>query len=109
MARGSPTSPNSPLSVSPQGFHTMYQNPPLMNIHEIFLQAAQRAANIKSAQDVVIISGDSSLQPANSFGSFSGGSISDGAWLSDHQPGRTSDNEFARATNNEPARALDNV
>ncbi|KAM7265768.1 hypothetical protein ACFE04_003451 [Oxalis oulophora] len=143
MARGNPTSSNSPLPVSPQGLHTMYQStrtehtsfkadmnrllvrlinafgrieiqscvladPPLMNIHEIFLQAEQRVANIRSPQDMVIISEDSSLQPANSFGSVSGGSISDGAWLSDHQPGRTSDNEPARATDNEPARALDN-
>ncbi|KAM7269940.1 hypothetical protein ACFE04_029154 [Oxalis oulophora] len=142
MARGSPTSPNSPLPVSSAGLHTMYQttrfelhsyrvdtnrllvrlinafgrneiqscvlaDPPLMTLYEEFLQADQRATNINSAQDVVIISGDSSLQPANSFGSVSGGGISDASRPSDHQTPRPSDHQTARASINEPAKASD--
>ncbi|KAM7266124.1 hypothetical protein ACFE04_019508 [Oxalis oulophora] len=142
MHRGSPTSPNSPLPVSPAGLHTMYQttrselqsyrvetnrlfvrlinafgrneiqscvlaDPPLMTLYEGFLHADQRAANISSAQDVVIISGDSSQQPANSFGSVSGGGISDASRPSHHQTAGPSDQLTARANTTEPARASD--
>ncbi|KAM7261605.1 hypothetical protein ACFE04_020682 [Oxalis oulophora] len=114
MARGSLTSPNSPLPVSPVGLHTINEiqscvlaDPPLMTLYEEFLQADQRATNISSAQDVVIISGDSSLQPANSFASVSGGGISNTSMPSDHQTARPSDHQTARASTNEPARARD--
>ncbi|KAM7250330.1 hypothetical protein ACFE04_022213 [Oxalis oulophora] len=45
---------------------------PLMNLYDLFVQAEQRSTNIISAQNIVVISGDS-FQPSNSVASFSGG------------------------------------
>ncbi|KAM7262067.1 hypothetical protein ACFE04_021144 [Oxalis oulophora] len=108
--RGSPSSPNTPLPVSPAGFQTMFHttrlelrdvkmessrllvrlinrfgqrqiescvlaDPPLMSLYDLFVQAEQRATNIISAQDVVVISGDSFHQPSNSLASVSGGGV----------------------------------
>ncbi|KAM7251239.1 hypothetical protein ACFE04_023122 [Oxalis oulophora] len=110
MTRGSPTSPNTPLPVSPAGLQTMFHStrlelrdvkmeasrllvrlinqfgrsqietcvladPPLMSLYDLFLQAEQRATNIISAQNVVVISGDSFEQPSNSLVSVSGGGV----------------------------------
>ncbi|KAM7272398.1 hypothetical protein ACFE04_027061 [Oxalis oulophora] len=47
-------------------------DPSLMNLYDLFVQAEQRSTNIISAQNVLVISGDS-FQPSNSVASFSGG------------------------------------
>ncbi|KAM7264152.1 hypothetical protein ACFE04_001835 [Oxalis oulophora] len=110
MARGSPSSPNTPLPVSPAGLQTMFQttrselrdvkldasrllvrlinqfgrsqiescvlaDPPLMSLYELFVQAEQRATNIISAQNIVVISRDSFHQPSNSLASVSGAGV----------------------------------
>ncbi|KAM7261919.1 hypothetical protein ACFE04_020996 [Oxalis oulophora] len=104
MARGSLSFPNSPLPVSPTGYHTMYQSPRSelnsLKVDARRLLADQRAANITSSQDVVVISGDSSLQPAYSLGSVSGGCIGEPFKASDHQTARTNDNKAVRTSDN---------
>ncbi|KAM7260601.1 hypothetical protein ACFE04_011274 [Oxalis oulophora] len=50
-------------------------DPLLMSLYELFVQAEQRATNIISAQNVVVISGDSFHQPSNSLASVSGAGV----------------------------------